>query len=74
MDGVYSEDPQKNPKAKLYKYLSYDEAIKKDLKVMDTTAFSLCKNHKMPIVVFNINKLNNIDKILKGKNIGTLVS
>ena len=41
---------------------------------MDTTAFSLCKNHKMPIVVFNINKLDNIDKILKGKSIGTLVS
>jgi len=74
VDGVYSEDPQKNPKVKLYKYLSYDEAIKKDLKVMDTTAFSLCKNHKMLIVVFNINKLNNIDQILKGKSIGTLVS
>ncbi len=74
VDGVYSEDPQKNPKAKLYKYLSYDEAIKKEIKVMDTTAFSLCKNHNMPIVVFNINKLNHIDKILKGKLIGTLVS
>ena len=74
VDGVYSEDPQKNPKATFYKKLSYDEAIKKELKVMDTTAFSLCKNHNMPIVVFNINKLNSIDKILKGKTIGTLVS
>jgi len=74
VDGVYSEDPKKNTKATLYKNLSYDEAIKRDLKVMDTTAFSLCKNHNMPIVVFNINKLNSIDKILKGKNIGTLVS
>ena len=74
VDGIYSEDPQKNHKAKFYKKLSYDEAIKKDLKVMDTTAFSLCKNHNMPIVVFNINKLKNIDKILKGKAIGTLVS
>lgn len=74
VDGVYSEDPQKNSKASFYKKLSYDEAIRKDLKVMDTTAFSLCKNHKMPIVVFNINKLDSLDKILKGKSIGTLVS
>lgn len=74
VDGIYSNDPRKNPKATFYKKLSYDEAIKKDLKIMDTTAFSLCKNHNMPIVVFNINKLNSIDKILKGKAIGTLVS
>ncbi len=74
VDGIYSNDPKKNPKAVFYKKISYDEAIKKDLKIMDTTAFSLCKNHKMPIVVFNINKLNSIDKILKGNTIGTLVS
>jgi uridylate kinase len=74
IDGIYSEDPVQNPHAKLYKSLSYQEALEKRLEVMDMTAFALCQKHKMPIIVFNIKKLKELDKILRGKNIGTLVS
>lgn len=74
VNGVYSDNPNKNPKAKLYKQLTYQEAIEKNLEVMDATAFALCKKQKMPIIVFNIKKLGSIGKILKGEKIGTLVS
>ncbi len=74
VDGVYSEDPAKNPKAKLYKSLSYQEALEKGLKIMDATAFALCQKHKMPIIVFNIKDLSKLDKIIRGQKIGTLVS
>ena len=74
VDGVYSEDPKENPKAKLYKRLTYQEAIEKNLNVMDATAFALCQKHKMPIIVFNIEKLNGMDKLLQGKLFGTFVS
>jgi len=74
VDGVYSEDPKANSKAKLYKKLTYQEAIEKNFKVMDATAFALCQIHKMPIIVFNVEKLKDLDKLLKGKNFGTLVS
>ena len=74
VNGVYSDNPNKNPKAKLYKKLTYQEAIEKNLEVMDATAFALCKKQKMPIIVFNIKKLGSIGKILKGEKIGTLVS
>ena len=74
VDGVYSEDPKVNSKAKLYKKLTYQEAIEKNLNVMDATAFALCQKHKMPIIVFNVEKLKDMDKILQGKNFGTLVS
>lgn len=74
VNGIYSEDPAKNSNAKLYKNLSYQEALEKHLEVMDGTAFALCQKHKMPIVVFNIDKLERLDLILQGKKIGTLVS
>lgn len=74
VDGVYSDDPNKNSKAVLFKTLTYQEAIEKNLKVMDTTAFALCQKQKVPIVVFNIDRLNDIDQILEGHNFGTLVS
>lgn len=74
VNGVYSDNPNKNPKAKLYKQLTYQEAIEKNLEVMDATAFALCKKQKMPIIVFNIKKLGSIGKILKGESFGTLVS
>ncbi|KKU09567.1 MAG: hypothetical protein UX13_C0037G0016 [Candidatus Woesebacteria bacterium GW2011_GWB1_45_5] len=74
IDGVYSEDPNKNPRAKLFKHLAYQEALEKHLNVMDATAFALCQKHKMPIVVFNVERLKDLDKILRGKNIGTLIS
>lgn len=74
VDGVYSEDPNKNPAAKLLTKITYQEAIEKNLNVMDATAFALCKRQKIPIVVFNINKLNNLDEILTGHSFGTLVT
>jgi uridylate kinase len=74
VDGVYTDDPTKNHKAKMYKTLSYQEALEKHLNVMDATAFALCQSHKMPIIVFNIKNLGNLDKVLTGQRIGTLVS
>ncbi len=74
VDGVFSDDPDKNPEAKLLKKVSYQEAIEKNLGVMDATAFALCKRQNMPVVVFNIKHLEKMGDILKGKEIGTLVS
>ena len=74
VDGVYSEDPNVNPKAKMFQKLTYQEAIEKNLQVMDATAFALCQKHKMPIIVFNVEKLKDMDKLLRGKKFGTLVS
>ena len=74
VDGAYSVEPKVNPKARLYKKLTYQEAIEKNLKVMDATAFALCRKHKMPIIVFNIEKLKDMDKLLQGNFFGTLVS
>jgi len=74
VDGVYSDDPAGNPKAKLFKHLAYQEALEKHLNVMDATAFALCQKHNMPIIVFNINKLDKLDRILQGEKTGTLVS
>lgn len=74
VDGIYSSDPNKNPDAKLLTKITYQEAIEKNLEVMDATAFALCKRQKIPIVVFNIEKLDDIDQILEGHNFGTLVS
>jgi len=74
VDGIFSEDPHKNCKAKMYDKLCYQEALEKHLEVMDATAFALCQKHKMPIIVFNIIKLGEMEKILRGEKIGTLVS
>jgi uridylate kinase len=74
VDGIYSENPTKNNKAKLYENVCYQEALEKHLEVMDATAFALCQKHKMPIIVFNIKKLRELEKILRGEKIGTLVS
>jgi len=74
VDGVYSEDPNLNPKAAKFEKLTFDEAIFKNLKVMDTSAFLICKQKNIQVVVFNINKLNDLEDILKGKIIGTLIT
>ena len=74
VDGIFSDDPEKNPGAKLYKTVTFDEAINKNLKVMDATAFTLCRDQKLPIVVFNIFKENALKNILLGKEEGTLVT
>ncbi|WP_337042428.1 UMP kinase [Emticicia sp. 17c] len=73
VDGVYTSDPRKDPSATRYKQISYDEAINKNLKVMDLTAFALCKENKMPIVVFDMNQEGNLMKVVTGQDIGTLV-
>ncbi|GBE41377.1 MAG TPA: UMP kinase [Nitrospirae bacterium] len=74
VDGVYSSDPMKDPKAKKFKTISYLDVLKKGLKVMDSTATSLCMDNQMPIIVFSLLKKNNIRKILEGKKVGTIVS
>ena len=72
-EGVYDSDPKTNPNAKLYKELTFTEILSKNLKVMDSTAASLCNDNKMQIIVFNMNKSGNIVKAVKGETIGTLV-
>jgi uridylate kinase len=74
VDGVYNKDPNKHSDAKLLHNVSYGVALKKNLKIMDATAFALCQKYKVPIIIFNHNKLNQMDKIVKGSRIGTLVS
>jgi len=74
VDGVYTADPEKDPSAKKFDKLSFSEAIEKNLRIMDQTAFTLCKENNMPIYVFNMNEQGNLKKVLAGNNIGTLVS
>jgi len=74
VDGIYDADPAKNPKAKRFKTLSYMQALRDRLKVMDSTAFSLCMDNKIPIVVFDLFKRGNIKRAILGEPIGTLVS
>ncbi|MDD4358431.1 MAG: UMP kinase [Candidatus Pacebacteria bacterium] len=72
VDGIYDKDPDKNKDAKLYKTVAFNEVIEKNLKVMDSTAFTLCRDNNIPLIVFNVNHLDKIDDILKNK-VGTLV-
>jgi uridylate kinase len=74
VDGIFSDDPNKNSDAKMYKTVTFDEVINKKLKVMDATAFTLCRDQKLPIAVFNIFKENSLKNILLGKDEGTLVT
>ncbi len=73
VDGVYDKDPLKNKRARRYTHLTYLDVIKKGLKVMDTTAISLCMENNLPIIVFNIKKKGNLEKILKGNKVGTII-
>ncbi len=74
VDGVYSADPEKDPNATKYTTLSFDEAYDKSLSIMDLTAFTLCKENNLPILVFNMNKKANLLKVIEDNTIGTLVS
>ena len=74
VDGIYNIDPEKNKDAVKFEKLSYDEAIDKKLKVMDSTAFTLSQENNLPIVVFNMNKPGNLKKIIEGKAVGTIVN
>ncbi|MCD4832296.1 MAG: UMP kinase [Bacteroidales bacterium] len=74
VDGVYSADPEKDPKATRYNKISFNEVIKKELNVMDLTAFTMCKENNLPIYVFDMNKKGNLMKVVNGEDIGTLVN
>jgi uridylate kinase len=73
VDGVYDSDPRKNPDAKKFDKLTYDEVLQKGLKVADATAISLCRDNNLPIVVFNLLENGNIAKAVAGKTIGTII-
>ncbi|MGD2075767.1 MAG: UMP kinase [Gammaproteobacteria bacterium] len=73
VDGVYTDDPVRNPDAKRYDRLGYDEAISRRLGVMDATALVLCRDHGMPLRVFNLHEPGNLGRVLAGENVGTLV-
>ncbi|MDD5363566.1 MAG: UMP kinase [Ignavibacteria bacterium] len=74
VDGVYDSDPEKNPKAKMFRKLSYGEVLEKNLRVMDLTSITLCSENKLPILVFNMNKKGNLKKLLSGAVVGTIIS
>ena len=74
VDGIFDNDPEKSKDAVKFKKISYDDVIAKKLKVMDSTAFTLSKENKLPIIVFNMNKAGNLKKIIKGEKVGTIVN
>ena len=74
VDGIYSADPEKDPAATKYETISFAECIQKNLKVMDMTAFTLCMENKLPIIVFDMNKPGNLLNVVRGEKVGTLVS
>ncbi len=74
VDGIYDSDPFKNAKARRYSQISYGEALAKRLKVMDSTAFSLCMDNRMPIIVFDLFKPGNLRRVVLGEKVGTLVT
>ena len=74
VDGIYTADPEKDPNAKKYESITYDEAYQKNLKVMDLTAFTMCKENNMPMLVFDMNTKGNLTKVLNGEKIGTIVT
>jgi uridylate kinase len=73
VDGIYTADPMKDPTATRYKRLTYFEVLEKDLKVMDSTAISLCKDNDLPIIVFALDQRGNIIRVVQGEDVGTLV-
>jgi uridylate kinase len=74
VDGIYTADPEKDPKATKYKTISFQECLSQNLKVMDMTAFTLCMENKLPIIVFNMNETDNLRRVVTGEKVGTLVA
>jgi uridylate kinase len=74
VDGVYSADPEKDPKAERFDRLTFEDVINRRLKVMDATAFTMCLENNIPLIVFDMNKQGNLKKLVDGKNIGTIVT
>jgi uridylate kinase len=73
VDGIYDSDPEKNPHATKFQQLSFNDVLQRKLNVMDLTAFTLCQENNLPIIVFDMNKRGNLKKIIQGENIGTIV-
>ena len=74
VDGIYTADPEKDPTATRYPEITFDEVLRKNLNVMDMTAFTLCKENNLPIIVFDMNTPGNLERLLSGEPMGTLVS
>jgi len=73
VDGVYSSDPEKDPDAEKYDSITFDEALEKNLRILDQTAFAMCKENELPVIVFNMNEKGNLKKLISGQKIGTFV-
>jgi uridylate kinase len=73
VDGIYDSDPMDNPKAKMFQHVTYFEVLQRGLKVMDTTAISLCMDNRLPIIVYNLKKKGSLKQILMGGKVGTMV-
>jgi len=73
VDGIYTADPEKDPEAERYDEITFDEALKKELRILDLTAFAMCKENELPIIVFNMNEKGNLEKLISGEKVGTLV-
>jgi len=73
VDGVYTSDPEKDPSARKYNELTFGEAIEKELKILDQTAFAMCKENELPLIVFNMNRKGNLKKLVSGEKVGTLI-
>ena len=73
VDGIYTADPEKNPDATKYDSISFDDVYRKGLNVMDMTAFTLCKENNLPIIVFDMDTPGNLIKVLNGEEVGTIV-
>jgi uridylate kinase len=73
VDGIYTADPEKDPSAVKYDVISFTEVYEKGLNVMDMTAFTLCNDNKLPIIVFNMDEPGNLKRLIAGENVGTLV-
>lgn len=74
VDGVYTADPEKDPKATRYDKITFQEVFEKNLNVMDMTAFTLCHENNLPIIVFDMNKHGNLEKLVQGEQVGTLIT
>jgi uridylate kinase len=73
VDGIYTSDPEKDPKATKYETITFEEVYSKGLEVMDMTAFTLCKENNLPLIVFDMNKKGNLQNLIYGEKVGTLV-
>lgn len=74
VDGIYTADPEKDPTATKYNTITFQECLSKNLRVMDMTAFTLCMENKLPIIVFDMNKTNNLKRVVTGEKVGTIVT